>query len=55
MWVLGATGRTGRLIAQRLSAANVSLTLLGHDRARLERVAAAVGGAQEDWRAVTAD
>ncbi|WP_167104773.1 saccharopine dehydrogenase NADP-binding domain-containing protein [Mycobacterium sp. DL592] len=45
VWVLGATGRAGRMIAARLHAAGVSLVLVGRDQGRLERVAVEVGGA----------
>jgi len=45
VWVLGATGRTGRMIARRLHAAGVPLVLVGRDRERLEGLAAGVGGA----------
>lgn len=40
IWVLGATGRTGREIAFRLSEQGFDLVLAGRDRARLEAVAA---------------
>lgn len=39
VWVLGATGRTGRAIASRLDAVGVELVLLGRDRSRLEQAA----------------
>jgi len=45
VWVLGASGRTGRLIARRLHEAGVPLVLVGRDRERLEGVAAELGGA----------
>ena len=45
VWVLGATGRTGRMIARRLHEAGVALVLVGRDRERLEGVAAGLGGA----------
>ncbi len=38
VWVLGATGRTGRAVATRLHEAGVSLMLVGRDRERLEGV-----------------
>ncbi len=47
VWVLGATGRTGRAIATRLHARGVPLVLVGRDRARLEQVAAALDGAPQ--------
>ena len=43
-WVLGASGRTGSLIATDLHQAGVPLTLVGRDRARLEALAARLGG-----------
>lgn len=43
--VLGATGRTGRLIAMRLHETGVSLVLVGRDRQRLEGVVAELDGA----------
>ena len=45
VWVLGATGRTGRLIARRLHERGVSLVLIGRDRERLDHVVAEFGGA----------
>ena len=36
VWVLGASGRAGRLIARRLHEAGVPLLLVGRDRGRLE-------------------
>ena len=44
VWVLGATGRTGRMIAGRLDEAGVPLVLVGRDRERLEGVAAGLDG-----------
>lgn len=44
-WVLGASGRTGSLIAAALHEAGVGLTLVGRDRGRLERLAARLDGA----------
>lgn len=44
IWVLGATGRTGRAVAKRLDAAGISPVLVGRDRDRLERAAAELGG-----------
>jgi len=43
-WVLGASGRTGSLIAADLHRAGVALTLTGRNRARLERLAAQLDG-----------
>ncbi len=43
-WVLGASGRTGSLIAADLHEAGVALTLTGRDHARLERLAARLDG-----------
>lgn len=40
VWVLGASGRTGSLIAKRLDDAGVPLVLVGRNRGRLESVAA---------------
>jgi short subunit dehydrogenase-like uncharacterized protein len=45
VWVLGATGRTGRAVATRLHEAGVPLVLVGRDRDRLEVVAVDLGGA----------
>ncbi|MFC7277078.1 hypothetical protein ACFQS1_24060 [Paractinoplanes rhizophilus] len=42
IWVLGAAGRTGSAIAERLKGED--LVLVGRDRARLAEVAAATGG-----------
>ena len=52
IWILGATGRSGRAVAAKLAAAQFPLVLVGRDTARLQRVAASTGG---DLRAVTAD
>jgi short subunit dehydrogenase-like uncharacterized protein len=38
VWILGATGRTGRAIAERLAAKGVALVLVGRDEARLRQV-----------------
>ena len=43
-WVLGASGRTGSLIAADLHRAGGALTLVGRDRRRLERLAARLDG-----------
>ena len=40
VWVLGASGRTGRVIASRLAALGVPLTLLGRSAERLAATAA---------------
>lgn len=45
VWVLGASGRTARLIARRLHGSGVPLVLVGWDRGRLAAVAAELGGA----------
>src|SRR4051794_999978 len=45
IWVLGATGRTGRAVAARLAGAGIRPVLVGRDRTRLEAVAAGFGGA----------
>lgn len=44
VWVLGATGRTGRIIAKLLHARGVPLGLVGRDRLSLEKLAAELGG-----------
>lgn len=44
IWVLGATGRAGRAMAARLHDAGFQLVLVGRERARLESVAAGLGG-----------
>lgn len=44
IWVLGATGRTGRAVAAQLQKAGVPLVLVGRDRGRLETAAAGLGG-----------
>lgn len=44
IWILGATGRTGRAIAARLGERQRSVVLVGRDRNRLEAVARDVGG-----------
>jgi short subunit dehydrogenase-like uncharacterized protein len=51
VWVLGATGRSGRTIAAKLVATGTMPVLVGRDRAGLEKVAAAIG---EDLRTVVA-
>lgn len=43
-WVLGASGRTGSLIATYLHGSGVPLVLVGRDRARLEALAASLDG-----------
>ncbi len=45
VWVLGATGRTGRAVAARLHERGVPLVLVGRDRTRLDGVVAELGGA----------
>lgn len=44
VWILGASGRTAKLIARQLDRAGVPLVLAGRDRTRLENVAADLGG-----------
>jgi len=44
IWVLGATGRTGRAVAARLRETGFRPVLVGRDRARLESLAAELGG-----------
>ncbi len=43
VWVLGATGRTGRAVAARLAAMGVSPVLVGRDAARLKEAAKRAG------------
>lgn len=38
IWILGATGRTGRAIAQRLAEQDMSLALVGRDETRLRAI-----------------
>lgn len=45
VWVLGATGRTGRMVATRLHEAGVPLVLVGRDRSRLQGLADALDSA----------
>jgi len=45
VWVLGATGRTGRAVARRLHDGGIPLVLVGRDRGRLEGVGAELDGA----------
>ena len=52
IWILGATGRSGRAVAALLAQAQTPLVLVGRDTARLRKVADAIGG---DARIVTAD
>lgn len=44
IWILGATGRTGRAIAARLAAGDAPLVLVGRDAARLRELARTIGG-----------
>lgn len=44
VWILGATGRSGREVALRLDAAGVALVLAGRSRERLETLSAELGG-----------
>lgn len=46
IWILGATGRTGRAIAAELAARRASLVLVGRDPARLRELADKIGGNQ---------
>ena len=52
IWVLGATGRTGRGVAARLAKAGFSPVLVGRDGARLHAITAEVGA---DLSIVVAD
>ncbi len=45
VWVLGATGRTGRVIAAALHRGGVEVVLAGRDRDRVQGVADELGGA----------
>ena len=40
VWILGATGRIGRVVAARLAQSNIVPVLIGRDRQRLSQVAA---------------
>ncbi len=51
IWVLGATGRSGRAIATHLAARQLSPVLVGRDATRLRQIAAAIG---QDVRIVVA-
>ncbi|MCW2871425.1 hypothetical protein [Actinacidiphila oryziradicis] len=44
IWVLGATGRSGRAIAAELVARHVSPVLVGHEATRLREPAEKIGG-----------
>ena len=44
VWVLGATGRTGRAVATRLHQLECPLVLVGRDQQRLDALAARLGG-----------
>lgn len=44
IWVLGATGRTGRAVTARLHAAGSAVVLVGRDRERLDRRVAELDG-----------
>jgi len=46
VWILGATGRTGRAVAQRLADAGAAPVLVGRDSARLAQLAGDIGGAR---------
>jgi len=43
LWILGATGRTGRAVAGRLGARGLNVVLVGRDRERLSAAGAAPG------------
>jgi len=45
IWILGATGRIGRLVASGLAAAGASVVLVGRDSASLSSLAETIGGA----------
>src|SRR5918992_2143984 len=51
--VFGATGYTGRLTAERLVAGGARPLLAGRSQAKLEELAATLGGA--DWRVADVD
>ncbi|WP_329366209.1 hypothetical protein OG896_16555 [Streptomyces sp. NBC_00669] len=44
IWILGATGRTGRAIAALLAAGDAPLVLVGRDAVRLRELAGTIGG-----------
>ncbi len=44
VWIYGATGFTGRLVAEALRARGVSFGIAGRDRARLDALAGQLGG-----------
>jgi len=44
IWILGAAGRSGRVVAAHLAAAHLSLVLVGRDAIRLRELAGAIGG-----------
>ncbi len=52
IWILGATGRSGRAIAAELTGARLPIVLVGRDTIRLRKVAVAL---DRDLRIVTAD
>ncbi len=52
IWILGATGRSGRAVAALLAQAQCALVLVGRDAARLDKVADECGG---EARVVIAD
>ncbi len=43
VWILGATGRIGAAVAARLAARGLPMTLVGRNRARLEKVKSGLG------------
>ena len=44
IWILGATGRSGRAIAGRLATSDVPSVLVGRDPVRLRELAGSIGG-----------
>ena len=46
IWILGATGRTGRAVAAKLAALQTPAVLVGRDAARLGELAQSIGGAR---------
>ena len=52
IWILGATGRTGRAVAAKLGEMQSSPVLVGRDETRLRALNRSLG---RDWRIVAAD
>jgi short subunit dehydrogenase-like uncharacterized protein len=46
IWILGATGRSGRIVAANLAARGLAVVLVGRDRARLDEIAKGVAGSR---------